>query len=32
VFHASLHNGEEILQGAGLLHMMEKILLGGFSL
>jgi len=28
----AFHDGEEILQGAGMLHMMEKNLLGGFSL
>jgi len=28
----AFHDGEEILQGAGLLHMMEKNLLGGSSL
>jgi len=28
----AFHDGAEILQGAGLLHMMEKNLLGGFSL
>jgi len=28
----AFHDGEEGLQGAGLLHMMEKILLGGSSL
>jgi len=27
----AFHDGEEILQGTSLLHMMEKNLLGGFS-